>query len=465
MTRKYFGTDGIRCKAGDFPLTKEFIQKLAYSAANVLAGEKTGHLKTKKVLIGADTRESAIWIFEALCHGFNKAGFAVDFAGTVSTPCLSILTQKDKYSFGVMISASHNPYHDNGIKFFSNFGEKLSDEIEIKIEEKLNSLTNLNSNNFSNLFVYQNISLQTYEIYKAFLLSTFVKEPGKYFGFAGLKIGLDCANGSLFEAAPKIFTELGAETFVLANSPNGKNINQNCGSTHLENLVDLIKSKADAHDNFHLGFAFDGDGDRVIAVRSDGKVLDGDFLLGILAKFLKKKGELQNNALALTVMSNLGLKLFLKAEKIDFFETKVGDRYIYESLLKKNLMLGGEQSGHIILKKYGNTGDGLLVALHIANIFRNIGRIKFFEITDKIKILPQVLVNLRLDEKKDIFAIPEIQAEYQKIENILGDKGRILVRYSGTEPLLRIMIEGENQDEIKKLADGFAEKVKEKINA
>jgi phosphoglucosamine mutase len=451
MTRKYFGTDGIRAKVGEFPLTEKFIENLAFASANVLANT----CAVKKVVIGNDTRESAFWIFEALCKGFNRAGFGVDYAGTVSTPCLSILAHKKAYSFGVMISASHNPYHDNGIKFFLNSGEKLSDETELEIEKILeieqSSKSSESSKNLENKnCLYEDISADVYEFYKNFLVSTLAEN----FSLVGFTVALDCANGSLSAIAPQVFEALGAKVLVFANTPDGKNINTNCGSTHIESLVKFVKDN-----EVDIGFAFDGDGDRIIAVRNDGKILDGDFLMGILTKFLKDDGKLKNNALALTVMSNLGLKIFLKDEKINFFETKVGDRYIYESLIQNDLVIGGEQSGHIILKKYWNTGDGLLVALHVLKVMFGFGRDRFFELTEKIKILPQVLVNIRLKERKNIFENTDVNIEYGRIEQILGNKGRILVRYSGTEPLLRIMLEGQSKDEIKLLADKFAEVV------
>jgi phosphoglucosamine mutase len=448
IAKKFFGTDGIRGKAGDYPLTKEFIQKLAFAAAEIFHNKDVEHIQ--KVIIGTDTRESCFWIFEALCQGLNKLGLEVDYAGVVSTPCLSVFTKLvNNYSFGIMISASHNPYHDNGIKFFSNTGEKLSDNIEKEIEQEILNLQDFKIETNKEC-VYNDVSNDTYDFYKKFLFNTLNKD----FRLDGFKVILDCANGSLFHIGPKIFKDLGSEVISIGKDPDGKNINQNCGSTHTDVLVDLVKKN-----DCDIAFAFDGDGDRVIGIRKDGKILHGDFLMGILAKYLKDNDELKNNCLVLTVMSNLGLKIFLHDEKIDYIETKVGDRYVYESLKETGSIIGGEQSGHIILKNYNNTGDGLLVALHIVQILKDIGTEEFNKISDNIEILPQILVNVRLKEKKDIFSDSGIKKEYQKIENILGDNGRILVRYSGTEPLLRIMIEGKDKAQITKMADDFAKEV------
>ncbi len=455
MQKKLFGTDGIRCKAGEFPLTPETISKIAYAAGLVLT-ENANSKNVKKVAIGIDTRESGVWITKSLAKGFNKLGIQVDFSGIIPTPALSVFTRNNAYSFGIMISASHNPFYDNGIKFFSETGEKLSDDIELKIEQKYYELADLNLESADSF--YNDVSQDIYKIYKNVLLDS-LDEIRKFTEF---RIALDPANGSLFDFAPKIFSELGTriEFADNSNTPTGKNINENCGSTHIQNLLNFMKKNSMS---FDIGFSFDGDGDRLIAIRKDGKILDGDVIMGLFAKIFKSQNELTNNCLVLTVMSNLGLKLFLARENIDFCETKVGDRYVYEALTQQNAVIGGEQSGHIILKKFHKTGDGLLAALQIMKILKEIGEKEFNKITDEIKIFPQILVNVRLREKTDIFSVTEIKNFYEKIVTKLGESGRILVRYSGTEPLLRIMLEGENQDEIQKLANDFAELVKQKL--
>jgi phosphoglucosamine mutase len=465
--KKFFGTDGVRGEAGTFPLTKDFIEKLAISTGNILL--KKDSAKNKKVIIGMDTRESGNWIFEALCLGFNRNDFFVDFVGVVSTPALSFFTSNGNYDCGVMISASHNPYFDNGIKFFSNKGEKFEDLLEMEIEKEILDILDIKYTKNENGLKYSDISEKSYDEYLKFLKGLDIFSDG--FNFENSKVVLDCSNGSLYKYAKNIFIDFGAETNSIYDSPNGKNINENCGSTKIENLLKfLLDNSAD----FDIAFAFDGDGDRVIGIKKiddknfssdlNLKILDGDILMGILSKYFKqKKGYLDNNLLILTVMSNLGLKNFLNSEEIDFFETKVGDKYVYEALKEKSAFVGGEQSGHIILRKYANTGDGLLVALVITKILEEIGNEEFNNWVKNIKILPQILVNVKLKTKVDIFDNEKIKKYYDEIEKKLSGKGRVFIRYSGTEPLLRIMMEGEDYEEIKALANNFADKIQEEF--
>ncbi|MFC1485055.1 phosphoglucosamine mutase [bacterium] len=450
MKRKFFGTDGVRAVAGKYPLDEKTIQQLGYSAGSVFKKTK-GEDLDKKVVIGSDTRESAFWIFKALCKGFNRCGINIDFAGVIPTPCISVLSRREEYMCGVVISASHNPYYDNGIKFFSSAGEKLPDEIELEIEKNLN---NIRLDNISENESYADISDTAHKIYTDFLKNTLPDN----FRLKNLKIIVDCANGALSKIAPKFLESLGANVIPLASEPNGKNINENCGSTHISNLTEKVKEK-----KANLGIAFDGDGDRVILVDDKAQVVDGDFVMGILAKNWKEKNELVSDTLVLTVMSNLGLKIAMKNLGIKTEETQVGDRYVYERMKEKNLILGGEQSGHIILRDYNTTGDGLLTALHLLKVIiqtnKNLSELK--TIFDKF---PQVLVNVKVKEKKDVMKIPALKEEYEKIRDFLNEEGRILIRYSGTEPLLRIMIEGRDKNIIEDMANKYAEMVKKNLS-
>ncbi|MCP4482521.1 MAG: phosphoglucosamine mutase [bacterium] len=431
--RKYFGTDGIRERAGEFPLVADFIRRLGFAVGGVLGDS------TKRVLIGRDTRESGEWIFEALSQGFNAQGFAVDYLDIVPTPCLSLMTNNFAYSCGVIISASHNPYFDNGIKFFLGSGEKLSDDVELEIEKSLDNAELLDFKE---------------PIFNKVDLKIFYSQ----LDLEGLKVALDCANGSFFYLAPKILKEFGAQIEAVAISPDGKNINADCGSTHINHLLSFMNNK-----DFHLGFAFDGDGDRVLAVQGNGKILDGDSILGILAIYLKEKGRLKNNTLVITVMSNLGLKLAMQEANINIIETNVGDRYVYEEMKNNDAVLGGEQSGHIILREFNNTGDGLLAVLMLLEVFKDWGQQKFYEISASIRKLPQVLINVRVDNKKAIEEVNTLSIACKRIEKKLAGKGRILIRYSGTEPVMRIMLEGENEEEIKQYAENFAKLVKQSL--
>lgn len=458
MIKKFFGTDGIRGKAGNFPLEENFIQFLGFAVSRYFIEKNL--VKAKKILIGRDTRESGQFIFDNLAIGLikNNLNFKIFDIGVVSTPLISSLS-KD-YDFSIMISASHNPYYDNGIKFFSRLGEKFSDEMELDIEKILLEVMdkNINFNNDSYNKNIIDISLSSLEKYLSFYKNIFSNLDLK-----NKKIILDTANGSLSNFAKKIFEHFNAEVLIINNEPNGKNINLFSGSTNINYFKDFLeKEKID----FDLAFSFDGDGDRVIALKkidNSIKILDGDYIIGIFAKYLKSRNELKNNSVCITKMSNLGLKKFLEEEKINFYETNVGDKYVYESLEKNNLNLGGEKSGHIILKNFASTGDGLLNALFLSKIYTELEEDNFLQIIKNIKEFPQILKNIKFDKKIDIFENEKVNLEYNRIKNILWEHGRIFVRFSGTEPLLRIMIEGEDERKIDLLIKNFIKIIKDEF--
>jgi phosphoglucosamine mutase len=450
VERKLFGTDGIREIAGKYPLDEKTITKIGYSVGLVL--EKYSNNKTKTIVIGRDTRESGEWILEALASGFSSLGYEILDLGIVPTPLVSFILKKINCMCGIVISASHNPFEYNGIKFFSSNGEKLPDNIELEIEKNILSINEIPNINNQKL-ILKNINQEAVKYYTDFLISI----VGDKFNLNGFKIVVDCANGALFKIAPDFFEKLGAKIVVINNSPDGKNINENCGSLHKDKLIKkILDEKAD------LGFAFDGDGDRVQFSDDLGSDLDGDHIMAIGASFLKKINKLKNNALVVTIMTNLGLKIAMKKEHIDVFETNVGDRYVYEKMKELDASIGGEQSGHIIFRDFSVTGDGLLTALYVLYIIKSTGK-KLSELKNIMNRLPQILLNVKVKAKKDIFSVPVLLKNYNEIKNKLGENGRINVRYSGTELLLRIMIEGENYDEISQMANDFAKLVKENL--
>lgn len=445
---RIFGTDGVRGVANT-----ELTAELAYSLGRAGAFVLTEGTHKPKILVAKDTRISGDMLEAALISGILSVGAEAVMLGVVPTPAVAYLTRKYNADAGVMISASHNPVQDNGIKFFDNRGYKLDDNIEDQIQSII-------ENNFEGVpspiggdigkSSTEPRALDEYIDYVKSSISVDLK---------GVRVALDCANGAAYEAAVKAFRELGAIVRVINDNPDGENINDACGSTHPEELMDYIVRK-----NCDLGFAFDGDADRCLAVDEKGKLIHGDYLLTMCAKHLKEIGKLKNNMLVVTVMSNLGLDIACKNENIDIVKTKVGDRYVLEEMLKNGYVLGGEQSGHIIFLDYNTTGDGLLTALQVAAIKKKTGK-TMSELAGIMKELPQVLVNAKVpNTKKNIYLEDEeIIAEIKKIEEKLNGVGRVLIRPSGTEPLVRVMLEGENQEEINKMAHGLVDLILSKI--
>ena len=455
---KLFGTDGIRGIAGKYPLTPEFVEKIGIVSAEILTHHfLTSQLSSQKVpspkptiIIGRDTRESGKMIFDGLAKGLIQRGVDVCDCGVITTPAISYLTQATNSLAGIVISASHNPYQYNGIKFFSNSGTKLPDELESEIEEKLKASELSKTENKGNIIPFPEAKEKYIEFIK--------KSIPQGINFSGLKMVIDCANGAVSEIAPQIFRGLGGEVIVVNNTPDGKNINEGCGSLHLEIIQKAVKAnRAD------LGFAFDGDGDRVLFTDEKGSDLDGDHLMALCAECLKRKGKLKNNTLVVTSMSNLGLLLAMEKLGIRVLQTKVGDRYVLEEMLKSGAVFGGEQAGHIIFLDYGKTGDGLITALRVLSIIREEKK-PLSELAGIMERAPQVLINVEVKERKPFNTLPLTSKLIQEAESTLGKEGRILVRYSGTEPLARVMVEGKDREKIEEIAKNISEAIKKELN-
>lgn len=446
-----FGTDGIRGIAGKYPLTKEFIEKIGFIVTTYLLRSLKNQYKKKEILIGRDTRGSGETIFQALAAGITKAGVTVVNLGVFPTPGVAYLTKEYQTLASAVISASHNPFQFNGIKFFSVKGTKLDDRLEKQIEKKIHSNSNMTLSKIPAKTI-QDFTMS--DKYLSYIKSTFPKE----LNLNGVRLVIDCANGTNYKFASGLFSELGAEVISISNKPDGKNINLNCGSLFLNSLSEkVVKEKAD------LGFAFDGDGDRVLFIDSSGKELDGDFLVYLAAKYLKQKRLLANNVVVVTKMANLGLIQALARNGIRVHTVSVGDRYVWEGMVESGAMLGGEPVGHIIFSKFSTTGDGLITALQILALWRE-NKTLFYKWINEVKKYPQILVNVPVKNRKKLESIPQIKNIISQIKNKLANKGRVFVRYSGTEPLVRIMLEGENYDIINNYAQNIADVVKEKLS-
>ena len=445
---RIFGTDGVRGIANT-ELTSELAFGLGRAGAYVL----TEGTHKPKILVAKDTRISGDMLEAALVSGILSVGAEAVILGVVPTPAVAHLIREYNADAGVMISASHNPVEYNGIKFFDNKGYKLPDELEDEIQRVMESNFEGVPSPTGNKLGRSHIEVGALNEYKDYAISTIPVD------LKGLKVALDCANGACYKAAVSAFRELGAEVYVINDNPDGTNINENCGSTHPEELQEyVVKKKCD------LGFAFDGDADRCLAVDEKGNLINGDFILMLCAKHLKELGKLKDDTLVVTVMSNLGLDIACKNENIKTIKTKVGDRYVLEEMLKEGYVLGGEQSGHIIFLDYNTTGDGLVTALQVAAIRKRSGK-ALSELAGIMKELPQVLVNAKVpNDKKNIYLEDEeIVNEIKRIEEALHGAGRVLIRPSGTEPLVRVMLEGEDQEEIDKMAHGLVDLILSKI--
>ena len=453
--KKYFGTDGIR-RIANTHLTPELVYKVAKAGAYVLS-KHSNHTPT--ILIGRDTRISGTLIESAMTAGFLSYGANVKLLGVIPTPAVAYLTKKLNADASVVISASHNTFEFNGIKFFSNKGMKIPDEIEEEIEEVIDSgnLEELTAKN-ENIGVSE-IDLDLINIYKDFIVNIFKEDINKNLN-SDFTVGIDTANGATYKIAEKIFTELGINYKIINNEPTGININENCGSTHLENIKKFVRDN-----KLSLGIAYDGDGDRCLAVDENGNIIDGDIVLASISKYLKEKNKLKSNTVVATVMSNLGLKKYAEANDINFVQTKVGDRYVLEEMLKNNYNLGGEQSGHIIMLDYNPTGDGILTSLMLIKILLE-KNMKASDLSKVITIYPQVLVNAKVDDKKkyDYSEDKEIQEEIKKLEKEFSGDGRVLIRTSGTEPLVRVMIEGKDLNKLQEKANSLAKLIEKKFN-
>lgn len=450
IMKKLFGTDGMRGEAGSFPLTEETI-KIVGSSLTRQFREKTG--RQPNFITGRDTRESGEWIEKALHQGIRTENAECSSAGVITTPGVAFLTGKFGYDAGIVISASHNPFQDNGIKIFFPDGKKLDGETERAIES---DIYNAAEESFEN----EVESKPTDQLDPDALQNAYIEHLAEEFSglsLNGLKIVIDCANGAASELAPKLFGKFGAETVVVNAEPNGKNINENCGSLFIDNLRNtVLEEKAD------FGVAFDGDADRALFVDERGDLVDGDATLWIMANFFSEKRQLKENKVVATVMSNIGLELALKEKRIELLRTPVGDKYVLEELLKHNLTIGGEQSGHIIFAERSLVGDGMMTSLHVLNAMTE-KRKPLSAMVDGFVRYPQILVNVRVREKLPFESVPEIAESSRRLETSLNGNGRLLLRYSGTENLARVMIEGSDQNEIESQANSLAAIIKRSL--
>jgi phosphoglucosamine mutase len=445
MLRKYFGTDGVRGKVGEFPITPDFALKLGYAAGKVLS-----RLGTRKVIIGKDTRVSGYMLESALEAGFSAAGVNAILTGPLPTPAVAYLTKTFRAEAGVVISASHNPYWDNGIKFFSHTGEKLPDEVELAIEAELeNDIACVASEKLGRASRMTDAAGRYIEFCKSTFPSTMSLD--------GLKLVVDCAHGAAYQIAPAVFRELGAEVITIGNTPDGVNINQGCGATAPQALAARVVAE-----QAHAGIALDGDADRIIMVDHSGRIVDGDELLFILARAAQAEGRLQGGVVG-TQMSNLGLELALEALGIPFLRAKVGDRYVMEQLLAQQWLLGGENSGHIICRDKVTTGDAIVAALQVLAVMMRELR-SLAELCAGMTLLPQTLVNIRFSGQADPLSSPQVLSKVADVERELAGQGRVLLRKSGTEPLLRVMVEGRCAETIERCAQQIADVVRVTTN-
>jgi phosphoglucosamine mutase len=446
VARALFGTDGIRGVAGQPPLDSKTAQAVGRALGNWV---RASAQPRSNVVIGMDTRESGSWLASAVAAGLASHGVRGDFAGVTTTPGIAYLAKNGPFAAGVMISASHNPYQDNGIKLIGHGGYKFPDDQEEQLEAEIFRALD------------QNLEIPAVDLAvnpgldRAYIDHLAATLPG---GLDGLTIVADCANGSASALAPQLFERLGARVHAIHCSPDGRNINLNCGSLHLDNLqAATLQHEADA------GVAFDGDADRALFVARSGKIVDGDAVLFLTARYLQARGELSGDgqpAVIATVMSNIGLEKALRAHGIAMVRTPVGDKYVLEEMLRRGAVLGGEQSGHVIFHRYATTGDGMLTALRVFEVMRHCGA-GLDELTKEMQVFPQRLVNVRIKDRKPLEDLPAVAAEIRAAEDSFGDSGRVLVRFSGTEPLARVMVEGPELDRV----EAFAQRIASQIRA
>ena len=452
--RKYFGTDGIR-RIANTELSPELVYKVAKAGAYVLS-KHTNHAPT--ILIGRDTRISGSLIESAMTAGFLSYGANVISLGVIPTPAVAYLTKKLNADASVVISASHNTYEFNGVKYFSNKGMKIPDEIEEEIEEvmdsgKIDELTAVNDK----IGVCE-VRQDLLDEYVYFFRKNFDEAIEKN-NTSDFKVVIDTANGATSVVAEKVYKTLGINYTIINNNPNGVNINKDCGSTHLEGLKKYVKEN-----HMSLGIAYDGDGDRCLLVDENGNEIDGDKIIAVISNYLQKQGKLKNDTVVATVMSNLGLKKYAENNKLNYKQTKVGDRYVLEEMLKNGYNLGGEQSGHIIFLDYNPTGDGILTSLMFIKVLLE-EKLTASEASKIVTIFPQVLINAKIssDKKYDFDKDEKIVSEIEKLEKEFSGNGRVLIRASGTEPLVRVMIEGEDKEKIQKEAEKLANLIEERL--
>ena len=444
MARQLFGTDGIRGEAGEYPLDP----RTTHAFGMALGRWAARHQQAPEVLIGMDTRESSEWLARHVAGGLVEAGVKPRFAGLITTPGVAYLTRTMDFVAGVMISASHNPYQDNGLKVFDHSGFKLPDDEEHALERQIFALVESGvAPAPADLTVDEGLDAA----YVDYLISTMTCR------LDGLKIVVDCANGAASELAAPLFERLGADVVATACSPDGRNINLNCGALHVDSLrAEVLRRVAD------LGVAFDGDADRCMLVTSSGKVVDGDAVLLLVAADMQDSGRLNVPTVVATVMSNLGLERALSARGIELARTSVGDKYVLEEMVRRNALVGGEQSGHVIFREFATTGDGMLTALRVLEVVCKT-RQSLDDLSGAMQTYPQVLVNVRVKERRPLEELPAVQQAIKSAENEFGDGGRVLVRFSGTEPLARVMVEGLDQAQVQSAADRIAAAIRQEL--
>jgi phosphoglucosamine mutase len=439
MARELFGTDGIRGVAGEYPLDPVTVTAIGAALGKWIAASG----RDQQVIIGMDTRESGPALASGIAAGLARFGVGVDFAGVTTTPGVAYLAKNGPFAAGVMISASHNPYRDNGIKVLGHSGYKLPDEQEEALERDIFALRGEPAS--KELAVDEELDRD----YINHLAATLSRD------LSGLHMVVDCANGSASHLAPELFGKLGAHVHAIGASPNGRNINLDCGSLHLDSLRDeVLRERAG------LGVAFDGDADRALFVSGSGRIVDGDAVLLIAARHFKEEGKLPGDVVVATVMSNLGLERALTAHGIKLVRMPVGDKYVLEEMLRIGATLGGEQSGHVIFHEWATTGDGMLTALRVFEVMTTTGA-TLDELTSELKVYPQKLVNVRVKERKPLDKLPAVQEEIRAAESAFGASGRVLVRFSGTEPLARVMVEGADAS----MVDDFSNRLASRIRA
>lgn len=450
---RLFGTDGVRGTAGTYPLDPPTVRRLGAalvrSAFAMAPAGEGADARSLRILIGRDTRESGGWIEAELAHGASGEGATVTSAGVVPTPAIAYLTRTQGFDAGVVISASHNPFEDNGIKVFSGKGEKFTERVEREVEAIVADRTWAAREG-------EPAHVPPRDLVGAYLdhlRAVFPEAPR----LRGMKLAIDCANGATTTVAPALFSGLGFDVSFIGDQPDGRNINLQCGSTHPQALARSVVEHGSG-----MGVAFDGDGDRAIFVDERGRIVDGDAVMLMCARQLQREGRLKGNAVAATVMSNIGLELALKPLGIELVRCAVGDKYVMEEMLARDLSLGGEQSGHIIFSDYLFTGDGLCTALNVLRTMALTGR-TLGDLASDITTYPQVLLNVRVREKADLKSVPLVAAAIARVEDRVAGQGRLLVRYSGTEPLLRVMVEGKHQDEIRAWAQEIVDVVREQL--
>ncbi len=451
LSRELFGTDGIRGVAGEPPLDARTAHALGVALGTWARGASSKELNggPAEVLIGMDTRESGPWLAEQVAGGLARAGVAARFAGVITTPGVAYLTRTGHFVAGVMISASHNPYHDNGLKVISHSGYKLADDVELELEQLMGD------------WLSKGQTAQPKELRADPMLDNLYTDylGGTVEGKFPFRVAIDCANGSASEVAPRLFGRLGLEVEWVGASPDGKNINLNCGSLHLENLQKQVQRSGAA-----MGIAFDGDADRALFVSPSGQVVDGDAVLFLTGSSLKRAGKLRGNLVVATVMSNLGLEKAFEGRGIQMLRTPVGDKYVLEEMLKRGAVLGGEQSGHVIFSEYATTGDGLLTALRVLEVVRDSGQ-SLDELMQAIQKFPQKLVNVRVKHKRPLAELHTVQSAIAAAEQEFATSGRVLVRFSGTEPLARVMIEAESQEKVEEWTGRIADAIRAELGS